>query len=978
MADPTDWAEVPADHPIAQAAAAPIQPKAGDPADWTAVQTPHTDVAESTRPDGTHIDQDGLVHGIREHMAAGHPAEDIKNYIIQNGYIVPPATDRYLRETYKPGDVSTYHGFGVDHSNEKQDPNAEQPGITVTGKPEQISAGEAAWRGVRHNALGHWDDELAAASGAVGNKIGSALGLNKSNASYDEIYQHLLDQERQTTDQAYAQHPGAYGAGAGAGMMIMPTKGLGLARDASAAAKVGDAAFRGMQAGAEVGSGDAQGGLGDRVEGAVKGGITGAIAAPIVGKVVGTAVKGVGGLARRAGMLPGSSAETSGLAALDSAAPQDTEALAGRAQDMRAAGVNPRLVDVLDSRGRRVVRNSATHLDAANEATNAADASYSDLQGNVASKAGIIGPKGASADAPGVVYRGGHPITDGSPGFYTPDKQAAESYVGLRGPGGEVTAHKVDIKNPAPEDVVMAEAARSGHDPEDLRYQTPASAFDKDLHGDHAVDTLTSNLKAKGYDGAILKDITPPGGYQKEIDAHIPFDAKQVSPAPLGSAGAKTARQLVQATADEQSALGPSFRAVADKPVPLTPESEQALGTPEGINALKRVSRMLPPDQRDQVSALITHLKTPPIADPVESGMIQLKNGGKQDISGFPTPVRQKIVDQMRDQGQLLEAQPAPPLTVDVADKFARAMNSPLSRQGGLANMALQLGKTVRGAARDAVPEYDQALTQYEGVSRVGEAAAGTGKYEGTGFLNSPPDAHGPAVAGANPVGPEVTHLATGEQAQIPSEADALRLRAQQDVVDKAQAGNRSALGVADQLATGGHQQVRNEQLLGADDAATLRAGMAGEAAKVRNTMAVDPRLGSQTHTLGEDDQAIGDLAHALTSASHGNFAGAAMRTVSNWMKRAGVRGIDANRMVRDAMSEDPDRLDASIRFLQARGVPPSTGGKIMLAIKNAMPAKLTGAVGTGAGAANGTEDPIQAPNSVRMVNVMQRGTGDK
>jgi hypothetical protein len=118
------------------------------------------------------------------------------------------------------------------------------------------------------------------------------------------------------------------------------------------------------------------------------------------------------------------------------------------------------------------------------------------------------------------VYTGG----SGRPGkyvtYFTTDKSAGESYVEMYndrlGSGGSLHESKITISNPAPEKRIMELAEKFGIDNE---YNTPASVFDAELHGDEDVERLTKALIKEGYDGAILKDI--PYGQGDEMDAYI-------------------------------------------------------------------------------------------------------------------------------------------------------------------------------------------------------------------------------------------------------------------------------------------------------------------------------------------------------------------------------------------------------------------------------------------------------------------------
>jgi len=81
-----------------------------------------------------------------------------------------------------------------------------------------------------------------------------------------------------------------------------------------------------------------------------------------------------------------------------------------------------------------------------------------------------------------------------------------------------------DLKLPAPESVVRAEAKKIGIDPD---AGTPASVFDSELHGPEAVKALVSNLKKIGYDHAVLGDI--PYGAGKQFNSTVIFPGVKTS-----------------------------------------------------------------------------------------------------------------------------------------------------------------------------------------------------------------------------------------------------------------------------------------------------------------------------------------------------------------------------------------------------------------------------------------------------------------
>jgi hypothetical protein len=126
------------------------------------------------------------------------------------------------------------------------------------------------------------------------------------------------------------------------------------------------------------------------------------------------------------------------------------------------------------------------------------------------------------------MYTGGHGREGRYVTYHTTDRDMAESYKQMYndrfGEGGEVHSKRVTIANPAPQHVIEAESNKLGME---NQFYTPASVFDNNLHDDHQVKALVERLKSKGYDGAVLQDISyGAGGEGKEEMAHITFTGK--------------------------------------------------------------------------------------------------------------------------------------------------------------------------------------------------------------------------------------------------------------------------------------------------------------------------------------------------------------------------------------------------------------------------------------------------------------------
>jgi hypothetical protein len=362
--------------------------------------------------------------------------------------------------------------------------------------------------------------------------------------------------------------------------------------------------------------------------------------------------------------------------------------------------------------------------------------------------------------------------------------------------------------------------------------------------------------------------------------------------------------------------MGPAFDAVRGNVVEITPEIAAVLGKAQGRAALKQASTWLPPEDERQVTQLISAMNNVNKIDP-----------------RMPPAVRDQIA------AQILADQK---LTVDVVDKWARAINNS-GQTSGMYGLAKDMVDVVRGQARAQHPDYDAALNQFAARAKVGEAASGTGRFDESSFTRTPPDAYEATVAGA---GREPAAIDAGLDVPTPtiSETDALAARARDEVVDAAQANQgRGALPVAAQVARGPAQQQRNRALMGEDAATGLEQGMRAEVDRVRNMQAIDPRAGQQPRMRGNDAMVDG-FADAVASsmAPGGATFWTGVRTAARWLRNGGIRNVDAERLARDAISDDPARVNAAIDFLERRGLQRSRAQRFVSTLGAALAGRAT------------------------------------
>lgn len=229
---------------------------------------------------------------------------------------------------------------------------------------------------------------------------------------------------------------------------------------------------------------------------------------------------------------------------------------------------------------------------------------------------------------------------------------------------------------------------------------------------------------------------------------------------------------------------------------------------------------------------------------------------------------------------------PSTPISVGMADRISRVLNGRAqeARDPDLAMTLSGLANDVRRPTANAVPGYRSALDEYGAESRLIEAAD-----QGEDFLLRNTDEFAAEVAGPGQPGNELAR-ATARRA-----------------VERAAGENTSAApGVARKLATAPEQRMRNEALLGPEDAAALEAAMAAEARIVRDLSDVAPRTGSQTNLREADAEQVSGFVNAVQTVAQGRVA--VVSALANRLKTAGLTDADAQAVA--DVSTNPAMLD--------------------------------------------------------------------
>lgn len=113
--------------------------------------------------------------------------------------------------------------------------------------------------------------------------------------------------------------------------------------------------------------------------------------------------------------------------------------------------------------------------------------------------------------------------------YLTKNPQFADTYVQMANERGIENAArqrvKASLQNAAPVDVVRQMAANAGVETES---STPASWFDKELHGEQPIKLLKQQLQRAGYDHAVLPDVSYGGGMQEDVTVAFPAPGQKV------------------------------------------------------------------------------------------------------------------------------------------------------------------------------------------------------------------------------------------------------------------------------------------------------------------------------------------------------------------------------------------------------------------------------------------------------------------
>lgn len=786
----------------------------------------------------------------------------------------------------------------------------------------ETSAGGAFWRGIQDMALFGGADELEAKAGAFGNKIGTLLGMNDSTASFSEIEDAIRNERQGMVDADKEQHGTARGFGQATG--IIPTMGLPVGR----IAKEANWLRKGAMAG---GVGSVYGGLGGALGAEpgqrMEGGATGAGVGGVTGIILPPALTAFGRAAmpilERTGLANLGREAYSGVNALARRAGLDPAAMLAKANEYRAAGVEPALVDVVDDSGRGVFRAAASKMTPGRElAETEARRRKINLQDSVAEATDIIHPNRRSANAMVEdIEKGRNFLAD-------------DQYAQIR-----------DVPVPISTDITNVLSTGEG--------RTAVRMAERLLPPDER-----EALRAVQSAVQTLSKLDPrlPASARAQIERQVMGDTKftvdmadKISRSLLRRAqtGANPGAERIM------TQLGQTIRGAARQAEPrygaaLDKYAEQS----RLAGAVDTGGKFMKSGNADDFASEFNALSSDPTQVPrirnVE-GTLSVKPGegfsGHEDVTelAYTLPDGRKIKASLykpgnsfdeTDIGNTLEHY-ASVKGENVEDVTERYMNDPQFAQDIDNQVAESVGDFKPGTHiieinPESIAEHgDIANTFGPGVMRdiaqeLRRQRPDINYLVGNRVTGAKRNVYGPAGNAEMDIAPK---LYPG-----PSEQDVARAAAADAVRTAASESPRAAAATADRLAEGAAQGRRNEALLGTERANRLSATMGGRVRFARNARDIAPSTGSQTQIRAQDAQAADDIMGFASAVATGGKSGL-ISAIKNTLSGFGMRDVDAERLIRDGL--DPTKLDDAISYL-ARKVGKAEARNIMGNVRRA------------------------------------------
>lgn len=443
--------------------------------------------------------------------------------------------------------------------------------------------------------------------------------------------------------------------------------------------------------------------------------------------------------------------------------------------------------------------------------------------------------------------------------------------------------------------------------------------------------------------------------HAKAVRTRSPDDIVELAQREL-SADPQTSRQLTRQIRGDRNLggenevgvlMGQQMDPLRGRAITMDDDLKDLLRTGVGQAALRKV-RSVTTDRAKQAELL----DVIGAARKSAKGPLDPEDAFRAEVKGWdelPDAVKDAYRAQRPDLAEAADPLDGKSLDLDTLDKLVRAVAGRKTATEGLEAEVQNLSRTARESARRQVPEYDEALNQYEAGQRVGDAASGAGRFEESSFLGTVPDTYEASVSQASRTPAAVRPQTEAGEVLDPtvSEHDALILRARDELADAATADSGArAPALARQLSPMGvAQQRRSEALVGPERAERLREGGRALDERYYNTGYINPDAGSKTMGAAQDAIVDGFADAAANAASGGKWG--LIRTAGRWLKQGGIKGVDAERLARDAISEDPARVRAAIDYLEQKGMARARAERFVSVYGGAL-AGRTGGAATG------------------------------
>lgn len=253
-----------------------------------------------------------------------------------------------------------------------------------------------------------------------------------------------------------------------------------------------------------------------------------------------------------------------------------------------------------------------------------------------------------------------------------------------------------------------------------------------------------------------------------------------------------------------------------------------------------------------------------------------------------------------------------------------------------------------RSSARGALVRRDQLDAVLDKIDAVKPArAAYRAKSQAIDILNKPGVRQD--IFSTDPA-----DYATWLQSLPPEARHANQVAIRQEILDTLGGQRSSTFGSLDNLATSPYVADNLRAAIG-PDADRYLAHLSARLEKTRNAGFVAPNAGARTAVLNDDmANKAGGAIQVGARVMTGDWRGAAVTGVVNWLKNRGISDVDAAKIAQIARSDDPAQLDRMITAIERR-LGPKAGREVqqyITTVQQRLPGRAAARLSVGAGVA--------------------------